>query len=223
MNLSTTHLTTLNDRLATLPLPPMSDAPRGFQRRHRIGSLDLANGALRRFREVAGALESESPIPGVDAMASAARRLTRQFAGTRRAPCIRLRLRCLAALRAMATEPAWSLDNTKQARVRLIADYAANQDRLVPDAVPVIGGLDDAVLVELAWPSLRHDLDDYLDFRRLRAEEAALRGLHPRDIPYDRENWLQSRFAELKWLAHTRRRGRESYIGPSAPALFRVC
>lgn len=212
----------MNLNPATLPLPAIAETPARPRRRHRVGGLDLDNGALRRFQRVAGCLDSASPPPGADALASAARSLIHQFAGTRRAPCIRLRLRCLRALRMMSGEPAWRLDADMQRRIALIADYATNRDRLVPDAVPVIGGLDEAVLVDLAWPSLRFEFGDYLDFRRLRAEEAALQGRRPHAIVYSREQWLQSRYAELAWRAHTRRRGRESYLGPSAPSLFRI-
>jgi hypothetical protein len=212
----------MNLDIAALPLPVLAETATSQHRRRRIGNLQPDPRALRSFHEAAGSLGTDQSIPDVDAIASVARRLTRQFAGSRRAPCIRLRLRCLAALRAMATEPAWALDPAKQQRISLITRYAANQDRLVPDAVPVIGGLDEALLVELAWPQVQFDLDDYLDFRRLRAEEAALRGVHPHTLGYDREQWLQSRFAELTWLAHTRRRGCESYLQAAAPAIFRV-
>jgi len=208
--------------LATLPLPAIVETPARHRRRHRVGGLDLDNGALRRFQRIAGSLDPESPPPGADALASAARSLIHQFAGTRRAPCIRLRLRCLRALRMMSGEPDWGLDADKQQRIALIAGYAANHGRLVPESVPVIGGLDEAVLVELAWPSLRFELGDYLDFRRLRTEEAALQGRRPHAIAYSREQWLQSQYAELAWRAHTRRCGRESYLGPPAPPLFRV-
>lgn len=209
--------------LTTLPLPALVEIPARPRRRHRVGGLDLDNGALRHFQRIAGCLDQGTPPPDADAMASAARSLIHQFAGTHRAPpCIRLRLRCLHALRAMSAEPAWRLDGDKQQRIALLTTYAANRDRLVPDAVPVIGGLDEAVLVDLAWPSLRFELGDYLDFRRLRAEEASLQGRRPHAIVYSREQWLQSRYAELAWRAHTRRCGRESYLGAPAPPLFRV-
>lgn len=209
-----------NLNIAALPLPPMTTAVNAPRRRCRVAGIELNNGSLRRFREVAESLQSDKPLPDVDAIASAGRKLTRQFSGMRRAPCIRLRLRALRALRAMSAESAWELEPAKQRQITMIADYAANQDRLVPDSVPVIGGLDDAVLVELAWPSLQFDLDDYLDFRRLRGEEAALRGVNPHALKFDREDWMEAKFAELAWYAHVRRRGQESYLGGAAPALF---
>lgn len=210
-----------NLNIATLPLPSMP-ASVGFQRRHRVAGIELNNGSLRRFQQVAQSLQSDRSPPDVDAIACAARQLTSRFSGRRRAPCIELRLRVLRALRAMSSETAWNLDPAKQQIIAMIADYAANQDRLVPDAVPVIGGLDDAVLVDLAWPSLQFDLGDYLDFRRLRVEEAIMSGVHPNALHFDRNNWLEARLAENAWRAHVRNRGCNSYVGQSAPPLFRM-
>lgn len=211
-----------NLNIATLPLPSMTALPGAPRRRHRVAGIELANGSLRLFREVAASLQSDMAPPDVDAIACAARTLSRQFSGVRRAPCIRLRLRALRALRTMASEEAWELAPAKRRQISLISDYAANQDRLVPDAVPVIGGLDDAVLVELAWPSLQFDLDDYLDFRRLRAEEAAMQRTHPRGLRFDRSDWLEAKCAERAWRAHVHRRGCASYLGWQPPPVFRV-
>ncbi len=211
-----------NLNIANLPLPTMSAASSTPGRRHRVAGIELNNGSLRRFREVANSLQSETSLPDVDAMACAARKLTSQFSGMRRAPCIRLRLRALRALRAMSSEAAWELEPAKQRQIALIAHYAANEDRLVPDDVPVIGGLDDAVLVEMAWPSLQFDLGEYLDFRRLRAEEAALRGVNPHALRFDRGDWVEAKIAELAWQAHVRRRGCESYLDRQAPPMFQI-
>lgn len=212
----------MNLNPTTLPLPLTCATTAHPRRRHRVAGLDLDSLALRRFRRVAASLQPDGPVPDADGIASAARDLTRAFAGRHRAPCIQVRRRCLAALHAMSAEPAWELASDKRQRIVAIAGYATNQDRLVPDAVPVVGGLDEAILVDLAWPSLRLDLGDYLDFRRVRAEEAALRGLRPHEIDFDREQWLRSRFAMLAWQAHVRRCGRQSYLGRPAPALFKI-
>ena len=218
--LESTMNTNLN--IATLPLPSLAAVPGAPRRRHRVAGLELDNGSLRRFHEVASSLQSDVGPPDADAIACAARSLGRQFRGMRHAPAIRMRLRALRALRAMASEGAWGLDPAKQRQIALITDYAANQNRLVPDEVPVIGGLDDAVLVELAWPSLRVDLGDYLDFRRLRAEEAAMRGTNPHGFRFDRTDWIQAKSAELAWRAHVQRRGCTSYLDRPAPPVFRI-
>ncbi|MEP7041586.1 MAG: hypothetical protein ABI843_00900 [Dokdonella sp.] len=208
--------------LATLPLPSMSESLNARRRRHRVSGLELDNGSLPRFQQIAQSLHSELPTPSVDAIASAARELMHRFSGSTHAPCIRLRRRCLTALRAMAVEPTWRLEPYKQERIALIADYAANEDRLIPEAMPVIGGLDAAVLVDLAWPSLRFELDDYLSFRRLRIEEATRRGVHPHETAYDRGQWLQARFAEHSLLAQARRHRSEGYVGQASACVFRI-
>lgn len=208
--------------LATLPLPPMAVSATGPRRRHHIGRWTLGGRALRRFERAAASLGPASSPAWDDAIACAARRLQRDFAGTRQAPCIRLRMRCFTAMRIMADEPAWPLAAAARATIATIADYANGRERLVPDALPVVGGLDDAVLVDLAWPSLRFELDDYLDFRRLRAEEALLRGVSPHGFAFARAQWLEARAAERALLAHARRRGLDRYAAPNAAVLFRV-
>jgi hypothetical protein len=214
--------TVMNLNLTALPLPSLYDGAATRHRRHHIAGWDLHNGALRRFQQAAESLQSEYPIPSVDSIASAARELMRQCAGTRQAPGIVVRRRCLRALHAMSNEPTWGLAAEHCERVASIAAYSAERERLIPAAMPVIGGLDDALLVELAWPSLRFELDDYLSFRRLRIEEAARRGRHAHEIGYDRGQWLQARFAELAALARARAHANEAYAVAAAPCLFRI-
>lgn len=212
----------MNLNLANLPLPLATNEAGYPCRRHRLGNLELASGALGHFRDVADALDPDQPVPGVDAIATAARALFRQFSSTSAAPCIRLRMRCLAAMRAMAADPDWRLDPLQQRRIALIARYASDPDGLIPDGVPVIGGLDDALLVDLAWPSLRGALDEYLDFRRVRAEEAMLLGVRPHEVCYDSTTWQQARIAEQAWRTHVAQRGQNSYLAMSAPNAFRI-
>jgi hypothetical protein len=205
-----------------LPLPEFAEIPAGHRRRHRVGGLDLARRDAGRFLQVAGTLPTVSPVPGTDAIATAARGLCRQFAGNRTAPCIRLRRRCLTALRAMAFDPDWILAPAQRACIARLLAYNASGERLIPDAEPVIGGLDAAVLVDLAWPQLRDTMADYLDYRRLRAEEAMLRGVAPHALAFGLAQWQQARGAERAWIAHVQRRGFERYSPPAAGPLFQV-
>lgn len=207
---------------ASLPLPLPADDADTPRRRHRINGFEPGRPARIRFRAVARTLQPDAPAPSLDAVMSAARALARQFPDAGRAPGIRLRLRCLAALRTMAAEPAWGLPAATRRRIALLGDYAANDAGLLPEAMPVVGGLDRAVLLDLAWPALRGDFDDYLDFRRLRAEEASLQGCRPRAIDFGREQWLLSRYAELALRAMSRRELRGFYRPAPAPPLFAI-
>ncbi len=211
----------MNINLATLPLPVYANTSARAQRRLRIGNLNPDRHAERSFLRVVERLEPDSMPPSFDSIASAARQLNQIFANKHRAPCIQMRLRCLAAMKAMSQDSGWSLQEDQRQPIRWIADYATGKHRLVPDHVPVIGGLDDAILVDIAWPSLSFELDDFLSFRRLRAKEAQLRGLHPRKFGFTREDWLQARAAEAALLQRARRRVGYCYGATPAPALFR--
>ena len=208
--------------LDNLPLPAFNEISVGHRRRHRIGGLDLDARDPGRFQQAGRALHANGSLPGIDALATAARRLRGQFAGKRTAPCIRLRRRCLAAFHAMAADPAWILAPAQRACIANLLDYNNCRERLIPDAEPVVGGLDAAVLVDQAWPSLRAALDDYLDFRRLRAEEAVLCGVQPHALDFDQAQWQQARDAEQALIAHERARGLSSYTAPTAGALFQI-
>ena len=65
--------------------------------------------------------------------------------------------------------------------------YVEQARDLIPDEQPLVGRLDDALLVELAWPMVAEELEDFRDFCRFRDES----GGHP-----DREQWLAARLEE---------------------------
>ena len=99
--------------------------------------------------------------------------------------------------------------------------YADDTHDLIPDWLPQVGRLDDAIVVEAAWPTLRGEVACYRDFRRLRALEAGLRGCRPDELPFDRHAWEVARQAEAALAAH-RRRVRESSYVPAPTPVFRV-
>lgn len=208
----------MNTLFDNLPIP----ASAGRARRHRIAGSDPSSRSVDRFQSVARALAGRAEVPALDRIASTARALLQTGAGRAPARGIRQRRHCLLALRMLVREPGWRLDPDQVERIALLSGYARGDDRLVPDAMPVIGGLDTAVLVDLAWPALAADAEAYFDFRRLRIEEALLRGLHPRDFPFGREQWLEARRAEIALRAHVRERGAQSYLPGAPPALFLV-
>lgn len=206
--------------LDTLPLPAAD--PSGRARRNHIAGRVPDQRSIARFQSVASAIAGPQHVPQIDVIASAARQLVGQPGNRPRVAGIRQRARCLRALRMLAREPGWHLDPGLRERIRLLADYATGNERLLPDAVPVVGGLDYALLVDLAMPALIQELDDYLDFRRLRAEEAILRGERPHGFSFGRDQWLEARQAELRLLAHVLDRGRQSYLEESPAPRFQI-
>ena len=88
------------------------------------------------------------------------------------------RLDRLQLLLAMLADDDWKLTDDERSPVLSALAYLCDPEDLIPDDIPGIGMLDDAVMIELAFRELRHELDAYSDFREYRAglgKQAALR------------------------------------------------
>ncbi|MDH4029431.1 MAG: YkvA family protein [Chromatiales bacterium] len=106
----------------------------------------------------------------------------------------------------MVTDSDWSLPADDIARVLHALAYFSDPEDLIPDDVPGIGYLDDAVMVELACRSLRPELEAYLDFCKFRDQESARRGgSGGNDSAVSRLDWLETRRKELQETMHKNR------------------
>jgi hypothetical protein len=109
--------------------------------------------------------------------------------------------------------------------MRDVVEYV-DDDRqaLISNSVPIVGLLDDAILVDAAMDVLRGELDDYADFCRYRIGEAANLGVAPGDIGIERRRWHEERQQELR-LEQQLRRVRGTSYGDSGAGVvgFRIC
>jgi len=169
-----------------LPLP----RARSLRRRHSAGSVDLAEMAIEKFNTLVHQLCLEAPQIDADAIASVARWLDSQPADQREM-LLQSRLDRMAELEAMKKDPDWLLDPAQMHRVELMLDYVARENDLIPDEIPVHGRLDDALLLELAWPVFAEDVEDYRDFCRYREEMMA----HDQRCA-TQSDWLRARSEE---------------------------
>jgi uncharacterized membrane protein YkvA (DUF1232 family) len=86
------------------------------------------------------------------------------------------RIRTLEKLIAMLRDEDWRLEGDDRARILDAIAYFVDPDDLIPDRIPGIGYLDDAIMVELVARELTHELEAYEDFceyrkRRLKTGE----------------------------------------------------
>ncbi|UCC14713.1 MAG: DUF1232 domain-containing protein [Gammaproteobacteria bacterium] len=99
----------------------------------------------------------------------------------------------------MVTDEDWSLPADDVARVLHALAYFSDPEDLIPDDVPGIGYLDDAVMVELACRNLRPELEAYLDFCKFRDQESSRRGSAGIEVGHvSRLDWLETRRKELQ-------------------------
>lgn len=113
------------------------------------------------------------------------------------------RLAQLDTLIAMARDEGFHLPEEDKQRVLSALVYFADPKDVIPDHVPVLGYLDDAIMIELCVRDLRHEFDSYEDFCDYRQAEATRRGQNPAAV--GRADWLESRRDELIERMHNRR------------------
>ena len=83
------------------------------------------------------------------------------------------RLQKLNMMMQMISDLDWRLPHEETKRVLNALAYFAEPDDLIPDHIPGLGFLDDAIMVELAVRELRHELDAYRDFCEFRERDLA--------------------------------------------------
>lgn len=208
--------------ISPLPMTLFHSDRDGPRQRHRIDRFELDPARMQQFNALLARIREDHPTLDRDQVASAARELIDQSADGRVPAPIRDRVRRAGAVDLMLSDPEWDTRAEAALVGAVVVDYLRGNAPLIPNALPVVGWLDDAVLVETAWPSLADEVRDYLDFCRLRRIEAGLRGEQRTHFGFTREHWQDARDAEAEWLAHCRRVGRESYLSTDTPERFRV-
>jgi len=116
---------------------------------------------------------------------------------------VKERLELVGTLVAMARDEGWALGAEDCANVRSALSYFAHGADVIPDNVPVLGFIDDAIMIELCARDMQHELDAYNDFIEYRQREAERRKLDPASV--GRADWLDSRREELQERMHRRR------------------
>ncbi|MFC0679008.1 hypothetical protein ACFFGH_14275 [Lysobacter korlensis] len=121
-------------------------------------------------------------------------------------------------LGAMLVDSDWEPGDGVRQRATKLLDYVDRDDDLIDDRIPVLGLLDDALLVDLAWPAFASEVDDYLDFCAYRREHQLI-GVDARH----RSDWLRDRHAEIELWRRQVERAREHYARCWIPdSLFRI-
>ena len=131
------------------------------------------------------------------------------------------RLGKLDSMIAMVNDEGFALPEEDRQRVLACLTYFANPQDIIPDNVPVLGYLDDAIMIELCVRELKHEIEAYEDFVLYRNDEAAARGVDPSTLKTQRVEWAEARRTEL--IDRMRKRRGQSYqsSGGWKPALFK--
>jgi uncharacterized membrane protein YkvA (DUF1232 family) len=165
-------------------------------------TFDLDEKDLKYFRaQVKRAQESAKRAPEEEVIEKASAMVT-EVAEADAPEFVRLRLERLRSLIMMLRDEEWALPAAERKNVVAALAYFADPQDLIPDSTPVLGYIDDAIMIELVVRELAHEIEAYDDFCRFRREEA----LRNRNSNITREEWL----AEQRRRLHSRMRRRRS-------------
>ena len=177
-------------------------------------TFELDDHDLKHFRLIMR--EARKAAAGVSAedIVEAAEGLLKQVDSANVPHFIADRMQSLRDMIEMLRDHEWRLPAADSKRVINVLAYFCEPEDLIPDHIPGLGFLDDAIMIELAVRELRHEIDAYRDFCEYREKAGSRRGVKAKTTDVTREDWLAERRRQLQGRMHRRRkRSRESGSG----------
>jgi uncharacterized membrane protein YkvA (DUF1232 family) len=163
-------------------------------------SFELGDRDLLYFRERLKVVRSGEHATDEGVVLSSAKQLVAQILAEETPEFVRDRITKLSLLVRMLEDTEWRLEGADRLRVLEVLAYFVDPDDLIPDRIPGLGYLDDAIMVELVAQELRHEIEAYRDFCTFRANR-------PRDVVAEQ---LEARRQALQNRMRRRRRRERS-------------
>jgi uncharacterized membrane protein YkvA (DUF1232 family) len=168
-------------------------------------TFDLEDKDLKYFRASMQQAKSKAEHADEVEILRRARQMVDDVRGQDIPAFVRQRLDRLQALIEMAQDEEWALASQERKNVLTALAYFADPEDMIPDNIPVLGYIDDAIMIELVVSELKHEIDAFEDFCRYRADERS----RNRNPDLSREEYLAIKRREL----HARMRRRRSAVG----------
>lgn len=155
-------------------------------------TLEISDRELEYFQSVLRDARQQASRRDAHEIAAAAQTAVARLQAAMLSPFVAARLRKVHALAAMLEDREWQLPERERRRVLDGLAYVAQLHDLVADDVPVLGLVDDAIMLELVLRDLRHELESYEDFDAYRRRETPPSGPAAGQQAVSREDWLES-------------------------------
>ena len=153
------------------------------------------------------AMEDESSAAQIE---TAARQLITDAKAADLPGFIEDRLTRLDVVINMIGDEEWALGDDDRKRVLGALVYFCDPEDMIPDHIPGLGFLDDAIYVEIILGELKAEIESYEEFCEFRAAEEARRQDRGEDPHVGREEWLADKRAALHARMRKRRRSLSS-------------
>jgi uncharacterized membrane protein YkvA (DUF1232 family) len=162
-------------------------------------SFDLDDSDLKHLRQIMAQAKPEAGEPG--AVVAAARNLVHTATEAKPPKFVEERLDRVELMIRMVEDSEWQLPAEDRRRVLTALAYLNQGEDLIPDGTPVLGFLDDAILIELLVRELQHEIRAYQDFCAFRSERRIAQ------TEFTRRDWL---IAKREMLQERMRRRRDA-------------
>jgi uncharacterized membrane protein YkvA (DUF1232 family) len=149
---------------------------------------------MRAARNAAGHMQPEDIVAGAEDLLQNIEEISAPGFILERINKLRLLIR-------MMTDLDWRLPHREATRVLSALSYFTEPDDLIPDQIPGLGFLDDAIMIELVVRELHHEIEAYDDFCNDRDQ-----------TPANRNDWLETRREELQLRMRERSDGENNEL-----------
>ena len=166
-------------------------------------SFELSDDDLRHFRLIMREARKATANVSPEDIVAGAEHLLTQVGTTRIPQFVHKRLDQLKVMIRMLADHEWRLPQRESNRVLNALAYFCDPEDLIPDSIPGLGFLDDAIMIELVLRELKHEVDAYRDFCGYRER---LQQEHGEATRISREGWLDERRKELQVRMRRRRK-----------------
>lgn len=165
-------------------------------------SFELSDSDLEHFREMMkGAVQKASQYSSEEILAKA-RGVVDEMNSANLPDFVKTRLESLETLVQALEDEEWQMPEDEKTEILTSLAYFTEPEDLVPDHIPGLGYVDDAIMIELVIQDLSQDLDAYKQFCSFRQTEEKRRGA---EAGVNRENWLESKRSEIRSNMRRRR------------------
>lgn len=180
----------------------------------------LSDADLDHFRTVMADARKRVPDAKAENIGALTRALLERVRKSSAPDFVRERMEAVELLVSMLEDAEWGLAGADRARVLESLIYFSDPTDLIPDSVPGLGFLDDALMVELILMDLRHEVAGYRDFCKFREQRLATRGS---EAPAKRAEWIAEKRKQMVERIKRRReeRVRHGTREPLAPRILR--